>query len=119
MFDVIFKTFVTFFVVYALIDIFTKLFKCIFASSGGKNELFVVIRVKNQENAIEGVVRSVIWKYLRSSEGGSVPLILIVDSGSTDATRSIALKLCKDYGFIYYMTDEKYKELKKQLGCFR
>ena len=36
---------------------------------------------------------------------------MIVDTGSTDSTEKIARKLCDDYGFIYYMTEEKYNEM--------
>ena len=46
--DVIFKTFVTFFVIYALIDMFTKIFR-FFAEERTRSEVIVVIRVKNQE----------------------------------------------------------------------
>ena len=109
--DVLFKTFVTFFVIYALIDMFTKIFR-FFAEERTKSE---VIRVKNQEENIEGVIRSVIWKFLSRSAGGEIPFILIVDTGSTDSTEKIARKLCDDYGFIYYMTEEKYNEMKEQL----
>lgn len=112
--DVIFKTFVTFFVIYALIDMFTRIFR-FFAEERTRSEVIVVIRVKNQEENIEGVIRSVIWKFLSRSAGGEIPFILIVDTGSTDSTEKIARKLCDDYGFIYYMTEEKYNEMKEQL----
>ena len=67
--DVLFKTFVTFFVIYALIDMFTKIFR-FFAEERTRSEVIVVIRVKNQEENIEGVIRSVIWKFLSRSAGG-------------------------------------------------
>lgn len=115
MWEVITKTFITFLVVYALIDMVTRLVRHFFKGNEHKSEIFVVIRVKNQEAHIEGVVRSVIWRFLSRSGGETIPFILIVDSGSTDATREISQKLCDDYGFIYYMTEEKYNEMKKHL----
>ncbi|UKI38422.1 MAG: glycosyltransferase [Clostridiales bacterium] len=36
-----------------------------------------------------------------------MPSILIVDMGTDDETAHIVQKLCDEYGFIYYTTQEK------------
>lgn len=113
--DVIIKTFVTFFVIYALADIFTRIFKHLFGKEHHKNEIFVIVRVKNQEENLEYIVRSVIWRFLSQSAGGKLPFILIVDMGSNDKTHEISQRLCNDYDFIYYTTEEKFNQMKNNL----
>lgn len=116
MFEIIFKTLITFFTVYALIDIFTKVINFFVSEGSQKGETFIVIKVKNQENNLEYIVRSIIWDFLTKSGGTKVPYILIVDVGSNDCTDKIAKRLCEDYEFIYYATEDKYNEMKKQLS---
>ena len=113
--EIILKTFITFFVIYALIDISMRVFRHFFGSETRKSDVFVVIRVKNQEENLECIVRSVIWRFLSQNGGGKLPVILIVDVGSDDKTREISKRLCDDYHFIYYTTESKYNKMKKNL----
>ena len=112
--SVILKTILTFLVIYSIIDIFSRLFR-FFVLDDKKSETVVVIRVKNQDDNLEYVVRSIMWRFLNKKNGGKMPYILIVDMGSDDDTPKIASRLCEDYGFIYYTTLEKYNEFKNQL----
>lgn len=113
MFNVLFKTVVTFLTVYALIDIVIKFINCRFCPKPYNNEdVFVVLRVCNQEEQLESVVRSIIWKNLTLTNGGFVPNIVIVDMGSVDCTRIIGERLSEDYTFIYYMSAEDFDSIK-------
>lgn len=112
--EIILKTLITFLIIYALIDIVTRVMQWITRSETHKSELFVVVKVKNQESNLEYIVRSIIWRFLNQNGGNRVPYILIVDMGSDDGTDEIAQKLCNDYEFIYYATEDRYNEMKKQ-----
>jgi len=114
MYEVLLKTFVTFLVIYALIDIVSRFFGFFVKGKNHSGETLVVIKVKNQEANLEYIVRSVIWRFLNKNGGTKVPYILIVDLGSDDSTNVIAQKLSEDYEFIYYATENKYNEMKKQ-----
>ena len=117
MFDIIFKTLVTFLTIYALMDIFIRFVEHIFDSEPEiSKDMFVVIKVVNQEERLEGIVRSIIWKELNVENSGSVPNIVIVDMGSEDCTRLIGERLADDYSFIYYVTSEEYEKFKDDFG---
>ena len=83
--------------------------------TANKCETYVVIKVFNHEETIEGVVRSLILKLLKTSSPGSLTKIVIVDCGSTDNTLNIVKKLCRDYSFISYTTLEKYNKAKNEI----
>lgn len=113
MFDVLIKTIITFLVIYALIDIVVKILNNKFCPAPHCGEdVFVILRVRNQEEQLEGIIRSIIWKNLNMTNGGYVPNIVIVDMGSQDCTRLIGERLSEDYSFIYYTTNEDYESFK-------
>lgn len=114
MYEVLLKTIITFLVIYALIDIVSRIFNHFVKDKNHIGETFVVIKVKNQETNLEYIVRSVIWQFLNKNGGTKVPYILIVDLGSNDSTNVIAQKLSEDYEFIYCATEDKYNEMKNQ-----
>lgn len=78
------------------------------------DDYVIVIQVKNQQDRIEGIVRSVVWKELKC--GGKVPEILIVDMGSSDDTLQILEKLNDEYDFITVSNKEKYVEFLEKKG---
>ena len=106
MYEILFKTAITFLVIYALIDILTRFYRLLTPGNKQEGELFIVIKVKNQENNLECIIRSVIWTFLSRNGGTNVPNILVVDLGSEDSTSLIAQKLCDDYDFIFYTTEK-------------
>ncbi|MBR2405102.1 MAG: glycosyltransferase [Clostridia bacterium] len=112
MITVLIKSFLTFFAIYGLVQLIKDIIDFFALSSDHANETVIVIKVKNSEETLEGVVRSVIWKCLKSSFWGKIPDILIVDLGSDDSTAQIAQKLCEDYSFIYYTTEDLYNKAK-------
>lgn len=111
--DILFKTIITFLVFYAVIDMVCKAFSLLFVKKPYCNEdVFVILKVKNQETNLEYLIRTLIWKNLSISKGGYVPNVIIVDMGSDDNTRIIGEKLADDYSFIHYMTNDDYIKLK-------
>ncbi len=113
MWEIVLKSLVLVLAAYALIDLSKKLICALFRKRPYlRDDVFVVVKVKNHQEHIEGIVRSIIWRNLSMSGGGFVPNILIVDMGSSDETAQVAERLCKDYGFIYYTTEEKYNQMK-------
>jgi len=112
---VFFKTIVTFLTIYGAVQLISQLFLCVRKETCGKKDLFVFIHVKNQENNIEYIVRTTILNFLNSYGGRIVPYIVIVDKGSQDRTAEISRKLCDDYEFIYYTTEEDYQKFKNEI----
>ena len=113
MWYILFKAVVTVLVIYAVIDVLTKIFVSVFSPEPYNNkDVFIVVKVKNQEKNIEGIIRSLIWQNLKVSKGGYVPNVLIVDCGSEDDTRFISEKLCDQYSFIFYTTEENFVKMK-------
>ena len=72
------------------------------------NEFFIVISVKNQQEYIEEIIRTTVWKSLNRLGGREVPQIYVVDCGSTDDTLIILDKICKEYEFVTVMSREEY-----------
>lgn len=62
----------------------------------------LVITVKNAEESIEGVVRSLAWQISNKTDTFFLPAdVFILDLSSTDQTFLIADKLAKEYPFIH------------------
>ncbi len=113
MWNILLKSIITVLVIYAVVDILKNFAFCILGIKHKYDEnVFIAIKVKNNQEHLEGIVRRIIWQQLKLTNGGYVPTILIVDMGSTDQTRKIALKLCDDYDFIYYTTEDEYIKIK-------
>lgn len=107
------KALVTVLVIYAIIHIVSGFVSALMYPKPYKDEdSFVVIKVRNQEKNLEYAVRSVVWQSLSLSRGGYIPNILIVDSGSVDGTREIAEKLCEQYAFVFYTTEDDFEKMK-------
>lgn len=119
MWCILLKAVVTVLVIYAVINIASKLVKTVFCPEPYTDrDSYVVLRVKNQEKNIEGIVRSIIWHNLKMNSGGYVPNIIIVDSGSDDRTKDVCEKLTEQYSFIFYTTDENFEKMKSSF-CHR
>lgn len=111
---IIYKTVITFLVVYAVIEMISKFIVTL--KKRDKKEIYIFVHVKNQEDSIEFIIRTAIINYLSSYGGRIVPYIVIVDKGSEDRTEEISRKLCSDYDFVYYTTEETYEEFKREIN---
>lgn len=115
MLEIVLKSLNIVLIVYALVNISTKLVSYFAKKDYFKEDYFVVINIKNHQEQIEGIIRSIIWKSLSSSGGGIVPNILIVDKGTTKETLEIIDNLMNEYDFIYYITEEDFEKMKISL----
>lgn len=116
MFDILVKTLITFCVIYTIIELVSALVNMVMFPAGNVGEnVFVVVKVCNQEDRLEGIIRNIIWYELNSLNGGFVPNIVIVDMGSDDCTRLIGERLSDDYSFIYYTTVEEYDKFMSEM----
>lgn len=71
--------------------------------------IYIIITVKNQEEKIEGFLRSVLFKILYGKEE-EVKDIIVTDLNSTDRTKEILNKLSTDYE---YVKNTNWKECKE------
>ncbi len=89
-----------FFAIFGVIQLCKHIYESIIQFMLKEEEQLIVITVKNQQDHIEGILRSVVWESLNNKKSRQVPNILVVDLGSTDETYTILEKLCKEYQFI-------------------
>ncbi len=69
----------------------------IFTYTKFKSEgIYVIIAVKNQENVIEGFLRTLLFRLIYGKEE-LVKDVIVADLDSTDETEKILSKLSKDY----------------------
>jgi len=71
----------------------------------------LAVTVKDQEDTVEGVVRSLAWNMMSEHESCCVRDMIIIDMGSGDGTLEIVKKLAEEYKFIKVMTREEYVEI--------
>lgn len=72
--------------------------------------IHVIITVKNQEEKIEGFLRTVIFKILYGKEE-SIKHIIVADLQSKDKTKEIAKKIEQDYDIVKVMSWKECKEI--------
>lgn len=72
--------------------------------------IYMIIAVKNQENRIEGFLRSVLFRFLYGKEE-MIKDIIVTDLDSTDQTKEILNKLSKDYSCIKVTNWKECKEV--------
>lgn len=105
--SVFIKSIVTFLAIYGLVQLLKDLWLW-FLKENKCEDLVIVIKVKNSEESLEATIRMIIWKYLKYESECKLPEIIIVDMGSEDSTPEIARKLCQEYCFIHYTTEDIY-----------
>lgn len=99
MFDFISTSIIWILALYGLIEIIKSIYYSLIYSKIKTNGIYFIIAVKNQENQIEGFMRSFVFRILYGREE-IVKDIIISDLGSTDKTKEILEKLKKDYEFL-------------------
>lgn len=72
--------------------------------------IHVIIAVKNQEEKIEGFLRTIIFKILYGKED-NIKNIIVADLQSKDKTKEIAKKLENDYDMIKVMSWKECREV--------
>lgn len=74
------------------------------------DEIYVIIAVKNQEDKIEGFLRSILFKILYGREE-ELKNVIVADLESKDDTKTIAKKLSKDYECLKVLSWKETREL--------
>ena len=72
--------------------------------------IYVIIAVKNQEEKIEGFLRSIIFKILYGREE-YLKNIIVADLNSIDNTKEVVKKLAKDYNILKVTNWKDCKEI--------
>lgn len=72
--------------------------------------IYIIIAVKNQEEKIEGFLRSILFKILYGKED-YLKNIIVADLKSTDKTKEIAKKLSKDYDCLKILNWRECKDI--------
>lgn len=72
--------------------------------------IYLIIAVKNQEEKIEGFLRSIIFKILYGKEDW-INNIIVADLKSDDNTKEIAKKISSDYECLNVTTWKECKEI--------
>lgn len=105
MLNVFYQAVICFFAVFGVIQMAKLIYGEIVRFN---NEFYIVISVKNQQDYIEDIIRTTVWKSLNGLGGTKVPEIYVVDYGSTDDTPVILERICRDYDFVKVMSREEY-----------
>lgn len=72
--------------------------------------IYIIIAVKNQEEKIEGFLRSILFKILYGKED-YLKNIIVADLKSTDKTKEIAKKLSKEYDCLEVLNWRECKDI--------
>jgi len=78
-------------------------------------DMYVVLTVKNQQDTVEGLLRSLVWQNLHRDNGGSIPQIVVIDLGSVDDTPNILKRIADDYKFVHITDREGYMSWIKKM----
>ncbi len=72
--------------------------------------IYIIIAVKNQEEKIEGFLRSILFKILYGKED-YLKNVIVADLKSTDKTKEIAKKLSKEYDCLKVLNWRECKDI--------
>lgn len=86
--------------VYGFIELLISLFNSVILINKNFNDMYILIAVKNQEESIEGIIRTIIFKNIYYKNEDLFNNIVIADMGSTDNTLRILRNLTREYSFL-------------------
>lgn len=81
---------------YGLIELGKAIYNIITYTNLKTDGIYLIIAVKNQEDKIEGFLRSILFRFLYGKEE-NIKDIIVADLNSEDNTRVILEKMKKDY----------------------
>lgn len=99
---------------YGLLEIIIQAYKAVFVMNNVK-DMYILIAVKNQEDNIEGIIRSIVFKNIYDRNEGIFNNIIIADMGSTDSTVKILKKLCQEYEFLKLVDCSESNDIMKEI----
>lgn len=95
---------------YGLIEIIKTIYYICTCTNLESDGIYFIVAVKNQEEKIEGFMRSILFRILYGKEE-CVKNIIVADLGSTDKTKEILEKLEQDYKVINLVDWKTCKDL--------
>ena len=99
MWDFILNAVVWTLALYGLFEIIKNIIYIFSYTNLRSDGIYVIIAVKNQEDKIEGFMRSILFRFLYGKEE-YIKDIIVADLDSKDNTLQILNKLQKEYGWI-------------------
>lgn len=96
--------------IYGLIEIIKNIIYINTYTKFKSDGIYLIIAVKNQEDKIEGFLRSTLFKILYGREE-DFKNIIVADLKSTDNTKEISRKLSKDYDCLKVINWKECKEI--------
>ena len=112
MWEIIWKVFVTFLIIYFVFDVIEK--TVTFTINDKKKQRAIIVKVRNRASDIEGVIRGLVWRCLKESFGGFIPYIIVIDMGCEDETMDIVRRLSNEYSFLIPMTLDEYEQIRRE-----
>lgn len=103
------------FAIYGFIEIIKKIYFTLTHVNHRNNGIYLIIATKNQEEKIEGVLRSVLFRFIYGKEE-NINNIIVTDLGSTDTTPEIIEKLSKDYETVEVLNWKECKDLIEKIS---
>lgn len=98
------------FALYGIYEIIKQIIYIFTYTNMKADGIYIIIAVKNQEEIIEGFLRSSLFKLLYGKEE-YVKDIIVTDLGSTDKTKEIVCKMSIDYECVKITNWKECKEI--------
>ena len=95
---------------YGLIEIIKTVYYVCTCTNLESKGIYLIIAVKNEEEKVEGFMRTILFRILYGKEE-HIKNVIVADLGSTDKTKEIVAKLAEDYRFIRLVDCETCREL--------
>lgn len=110
MFEFILNTVLWTLAFYGLFELIKNIFYISTYTKLKANGIYLILAVKNQEEKIEGLIRSILFKILYGKEE-CFKNIIVADLKSKDNTKQIAKKLEQDYEILKVTNWKECKEI--------
>lgn len=100
---------------YGFLDIIKSLIHTYYHPNLSSSGIYLILAVKNQENKIEGFIRSILFRLIYGKEE-NIDNIFVVDLNSTDKTPDILDILSNDYDCVKFTNLKNCKEMLDSLS---
>lgn len=117
MLDFIINTIFWTFTLYGIFEFIKNIIYLTTYTNMKANGTYVIIAVKNQEEKIEGFLRSILFKILYGRED-YLKNIIVADMESSDNTKEIAKKMAKDYELLKVTSWKECKDIMDNIDDF-
>ena len=117
MLDFIINTIFWTFTLYGIFEFIKNIIYLTTYTNMKANGTYVIIAVKNQEEKIEGFLRSILFKILYGRED-YLKNIIVADMESSDNTKEIAKKMAKDYDLLKVTSWKECKDIMDNIDDF-